>query len=53
MRDGKIIKQLVEDVACLKTDIGWLKKLVYIGMGSSMTAALGVLGQIVLGMVRR
>lgn len=51
LKNGEVIKKLLEDVACLKTDMGWVKKLVYIGAGSSITAALGVLGQILIKLV--
>lgn len=48
IRNGDVLKKLIEDVACLKTDVCWMKKLIYVAVGSSMTAAFGVLGQIIL-----
>jgi len=48
IKNGDTLKKLIEDVACLKTDVCWIKRLVYVAVGSSVTAAFGVLGQIVL-----
>jgi len=53
IKNGDVLRTLIEHVAELRADMGWLKKLVYIAVGSSMAAAFGVLGQIVLGMIRR
>ena len=50
MKNGNVLKQLVEDVSCLKTDVCWMKRLIYVAMGSSMTAAFGVLAQLMLKM---
>ncbi len=53
MRNGKIVRNLVVAVTSLQADVSWIKKLIYVVVGSSLTATLAVAAQLVVGMVRR
>jgi len=42
-RNTTIINTLVEHVAELRTDVGWMKKFIYVIAASSITAAMETL----------
>lgn len=48
-----IVVTLMKEVATLRTDMEWVKKGIYLCVGSSVAATLAVMGEIVLKFVVR
>jgi hypothetical protein len=44
----KCLDGLIATIAEIKTDISWIKKIMYICAGSSLSAVLGMLFQLLL-----
>ncbi len=45
---SSVVKNLIEQVARLQADMSWVKKWVYASTGAGMTAALGIITQLLL-----
>ena len=44
----KCLDNLIETIAILKTDVAWIKKLIYVTAGCSISTTLGLIIQLIL-----